>query len=65
MILDDNLRFELKAAAFEQMEGMLAPGKDQRQGPSYEERIRRWGDWNINNEEIISAFLGAVEKVLG
>ena len=65
MELDDNLRFELKAAAFERMEGMLAPGKDSREPfPSYEERTRRWGDWLVNNEEIIRAFLAAVEAVL-
>ena len=64
MELDANTRFELKAAAFERMEGMLAPGKDQREGPSYEERMRRWGDWCVNNEEIVNAFMGAIQRVL-
>lgn len=65
MELDDNLRFEIKAAAFERMTGMLAPGKDSRQvTPSREERSRVWGDWLVNNEEIIDAFIGAIEKVL-
>jgi hypothetical protein len=68
MSLDANTWFEIKAAAFYQRHHMLAPGKDQPAAlggsPSDEERSRVWGDWCINNEEIIAAFKTAIERVL-
>jgi len=64
MELDANTRYEIKAAAFERMEGMLAPGKDQREGPPYEERCRKWDEWCAANQDIVAAFMGAIQRVL-
>jgi hypothetical protein len=66
--INANERYEVMAAAFYQMHGMLAPGKDQAalaMGPSYEERQRVWSAWRTDNAEIIAALLKAVERVLG
>jgi len=49
------------------MTGMLAPGKDggcMNVGESFEERIRAWDEWHIENDRIIGAFMLAIEGVL-
>jgi hypothetical protein len=49
------------------MTGMLAPGKDggcMNVGESFEERIRAWDEWHIENDRIIGAFILAIENVL-
>jgi hypothetical protein len=62
--MDANIRFELKAAAFEVMERMLAPGKDAKYGPSSETRSRIWEEWCVENSSVISAFMTAIDRVL-
>ena len=65
--MDSNTKFEIKASVFHKMTGMLAPGKDggcMNVGESFEERIRAWDEWHIENDRIIGAFMLAIEKVL-
>ena len=68
LIMDYNIQFEILAEAFRLMTGYMAPGKDTAAAAGaapIEERIQRWGAWNVNNQEIISAMLRAVDKVYG
>lgn len=64
--LDPNTKFELKAAAFESMRNMLAPGKDQ--SPygrrSREVREQEWAEWCGKYNKVFDHFIRAVEKVL-
>ena len=63
-----NTAYEIRAEAFRIMTGMMAPGKDPGmagESASYEERCHVWGDWLLNNEDIITAMLKASEHVLG
>lgn len=65
--MNANTRFEIKAEAFHRMTGMLAPGKDgscDTVGESFEERIRAWNEWHIENDRIIIAMLNAMEAIL-
>ena len=65
--MNDHTAYEIKAEAFMIMRRMMAPGKDEGMAGgahSYEERCREWGDWLINNEEIIRAMLKAVDVVI-
>ena len=67
MPMNANIRYEIQAAAFEVMEQMLAPGKDQAMlayGPSYEERSAKWTEWQRANGSIIRAFMTAIDRVL-
>lgn len=48
-----NESFERTAAAFYHDTGMLAPGKDSREGPSYDERFDAFVSWR--NEKILNA----------
>ena len=65
--MDSNLSFEIKAEAFRIMTGHMAPGKSaspESYPAPYEERIRIWGDWLVNNEEVINAMLLSMERML-
>jgi len=64
MKLSINTKFELKAKAFETMRFMLAPGKDQRLGPSQELREREWIDWCAKHGKVFEHFIKAVEELL-
>jgi uncharacterized protein YukE len=59
--MTDNERFELKADAFCRITGYMAPGKDAWQGPSYQERLKAWEQWNSNNSTIIDAMILSFE----
>ena len=61
--MDANIRFEIRANVFHKMTGMLAPGKDAREGPPLEERIMAWEKWNRNNCKIVNMVLDATEHV--
>ena len=64
--MTDNVKFEIMADAFLRMTGMLAPGKDAREGPSSytDERWMAWAEWRENNRAIIFHLMNAVEHVL-
>ena len=65
--MDSNTKFEIKASVFHKMTGMLAPGKDggcMTVGESFEERIRAWDKWHIENDKIIKSFILSIENVL-
>ncbi len=64
--MNANTAFEIKAAAFHKMTGMMAPGKDVGMAGSantYDERCQRWGDWIGLHGEVINAMLNAVDDV--
>ena len=65
--MNANTAFEIKAAAFMTMTGMMAPGKDVGMAGSthtYEERRQRWWDWVQLHGEVIYAVLKAVDDVI-
>lgn len=62
MKFDANQKFEIKASAFESMRMMLAPGKDQREGPSSEVRVKEWWEWNDKYGKVFDYIIAAVEK---
>lgn len=63
--MDANTRFEIKAAAFNRMTGMLPLGKDDPfSSDTREERECEWIRWNDENAIIIEAMIQAVERVL-
>lgn len=63
--MNANIRFEIKAAAFNRMTGMLPPGKDDPfSSDTREERECEWIRWNDENGSVIDAMMQAVEKVL-
>lgn len=64
-MMNENVRFEIKAEAFRRMHGILAPGKDQREGPSYEVRCKLWKEWLNKYDGVITAMLNAVEHIIG
>lgn len=54
-------KFEVRAYVFHRMVGMLAPGKDAREGPSREERVEAWEKWNKEYGKVVSITLDAIE----
>ena len=59
--MDANIKFEIRARVFHEMTGMLAPGKDAREGPPVEDRLMAWEKWNRKNCDIVNAILSSVE----
>jgi hypothetical protein len=61
--MDANERFEIKAAVFYRMTGMLPPGKDAGiAGPDYPTRMDEWEKWCEKHIEIVNLVLDAVEE---
>lgn len=60
--------FEIKAAAFHRMTGILAPGKDEPAacgGHDMGARIDAWDAWNTCHHAVIEAILWAVDRHYG
>lgn len=64
MKIDADLKFELKAKAFENMRWMLAPGKTQAFGASMELREKEWAEWNGKYGVAFDHFIEAMEEVM-
>ena len=63
--MNENIKFEIRAAAFNRMTGMLPPGKDDSfSSDTREEREEAWSSWNYENAVVVEAMLKAVERVL-
>jgi hypothetical protein len=57
--------YEIKAAAFQQMTGMMAPGKDDAMGSHrYEDRQEAWEKWHTDNRAMIDAMLAGAEPYI-
>lgn len=64
--MNTNLKFEIKAKAFEIMTGLLAPGKDcpaACNGSDYGLREDCWKDWNNRYSKVVNAMILAFEKI--
>jgi hypothetical protein len=64
MKINPNLKFELKARAFENMRFMLAPGKDQRSGPPMATREKEWYEWCDKHDKVFGHFIRAAEELM-
>lgn len=64
MKIDADLKFELKAKAFENMRWMLAPGKTQAFGASEKLRAKEWAEWNDTYGVVFGHFIKALEEVV-
>jgi len=62
--MNANDKFEIFADMFHTMTGHMAPGKDQPVAAGLDaERAHRWGDWLLNNSEILEALNKALDSV--
>jgi len=65
--MDTNEIFEIKANAFRQMTGHMAPGKD---APSvsypspFDERFEAWEKWQKDNAKCINAMINAFNSIM-
>jgi hypothetical protein len=60
-------RYELKAAAFNMLTGIMAPGKDPPPGsnqPPYEERFKAWEEWTDKHNDVLNALIDAIQSEL-
>lgn len=66
-MINANLSFEIQAEAFYRMTRQMAPGKSTPIGYSIsrEERLELWENWQKENKEIIHAFMGAINELIG
>ena len=65
--MDSNIRYEIKARAFQRMTGEMAPGKDAPEA-TYPEPIEKrqamWDAWLKTHGECAEAMLKAAEEIL-
>ena len=63
--MNSYLSYEIQAAAFHRMTGIMAPGKDEPaacHGPSFDKRVDEWEEWQLRHRDIIRAFLWAIDQ---
>lgn len=66
--MNANLKFEIKAAAFQRMTGKLAPGKDEpaAASPTWEsqgERLAAWVEWHKKYDQCFEAIVAAIDQI--